>query len=81
VSACDWEIVRGFRSPGEFERFLDWLGGQIKRGGVIEVPVLHRYAGSDTLRERWFRCANDEHVWRLVEPDFPFRGTFEPVAE
>jgi hypothetical protein len=80
VSACSWEAIHGFQSPSEFERFLRWLESQLDGTGAVELPVSQRYAASDTTRERWFRCEKDGEIWRLVEPDFPFRGVFERVT-
>jgi hypothetical protein len=90
MSACSWEAIHGFQSPYEFERFVRWLESQLDGTGAVELPVSRRYAGSDTTRERWFRCEKDgeielyaeraRSIWRLVEPDFPFRGVFGRVT-
>jgi hypothetical protein len=28
---------------------------------------------------RWFEDAETKEIWRLIPPDFPFRGLFEKV--
>lgn len=45
-----------------------------------EIPVQRPFAnvGED---ERWFRCKECGHIWRLVYPDAPFRGVWERVDE
>jgi hypothetical protein len=49
-----WEEIQGFRTPGEYQRFVEYIESQT-RGG--------------TARE----------VWRLIPPDPPFTGLWEPV--
>ena len=79
MSACPWDIIGAFQELGEFRRFQRWIGEQIALGVAEEVPVGQRYAGASTLNERWFKHKASGTVWRLVEPDPPFAGTFEPV--
>jgi hypothetical protein len=81
MNGCNWEPIHGFQGPGEVQRFLEWLAPQLARADVEELPVAQHYAGTEVLRERWFRCVKDGTIWRLVEPDFPFRGVFEPVSK
>ena len=73
-----WEPIAGFQSPSEFQRFERWIADQVSAGIATEVPVVAPYWGT-TLRERWHRHVASEEVWRLVSPDFPFRGIFERV--
>jgi hypothetical protein len=79
MSARPWEAIDGFRSPGEFQRFLAWMGDQVAAGAATEVPVTTSYAGVSTFEERWFRFTKTGETWRLVSPDPPFTGVFEPV--
>lgn len=44
-----------------------------------EVPVLAPYSNVG-LTENWYQCLQCEQVWRLVSPDPPFAGLWEPVA-
>jgi hypothetical protein len=73
------EPIDGFRSPGEYERFLAWLGRQVDAGVLEEVPVGAPYLGITTLTERWYRVRESGDTWRLLEPDPPFMGSFERV--
>jgi hypothetical protein len=73
------EPIDEFRSPGEYERFLAWLGKQVDAGVLEEVPVGARYRGITTLTEHWYRERESGDTWRLLEPDPPFTGTFERV--
>ena len=75
-----WEEIQGFRSPGEYSRFVDWISEGLDSGELKEVPVVSRYAGAGVLDEHWYRSAAGE-VWRLVAPDFPFAGVFERVPK
>lgn len=44
---------------------------------LIEVPVAKPYSG---FREQWFKCKDCSHVWRLLHPDFPFKGIWRKVV-
>jgi hypothetical protein len=35
----DWDEIRGFESPGDYERFLKWIAVAITEGALHEVPV------------------------------------------
>lgn len=70
------EPIDEFFSISEFERFQEYLNGLIASGELREVPVKQKYAG---FTEQWFRCKHCSGVWRLVHPDFPFKGIWEKV--
>jgi hypothetical protein len=74
----DWDEIRGFESPGEYERFLRWISEAITEGALREVPVASRYAAATVFDEHWYRAASGQ-TWRLVTPDFPFKGVFEKI--
>lgn len=74
-----WEEIHGFETPGKYRQFLDYLE-ELKHSGQIEEissdPNYHRgliYGG------RWFKCNQTGEIWRLVPPDIPFKGIWEPV--
>jgi len=72
----EWPEVHGFRSPNEFAR----LAGALEASpDVTETAVEVPYCGSPRFTERWF-VLGDGTAWRLVAPDPPFRGVFEPIA-
>lgn len=76
----EWARINDFKGILEFERFVAWIDDLIKSGGAIEHHVDHPYAGSTSLKERWITKAGRQQMWRIVWPDGPFKGVFEPVA-
>ncbi len=69
--------IRAFDSPGHFQNFRESIEGAIASGQLTPVAVEVPY-GSLMFNEEWFRTDAGQ-VWRLVEPDFPFKGVFEEV--
>jgi hypothetical protein len=80
MNMCNWEAIHGFESPGEYKRFCSWLSDQIDAGLVEGIPVTKQSGdlifGLDV---RWYRCKASEEVWRLVAPQAPFKGAWEPI--
>ena len=74
-----WEQIHGFSSPGEYRRFVSFIEVQVSQGQADEVPVELGYGAGEIYGGRWFRDRDSGQVWRLVAPDFPFRGLWEPV--
>jgi len=74
---CDvlYEISE-FESIMEFERFEKYINKFTEDKYLIEIAVQKYYAG---FKERWFLCPKCTNVWRLVYPDFPFKGIWEKV--
>lgn len=70
------EKIDRFHSIGEFERFQRYVDGLLKDRDLVEVPVQKKYAG---FIEQWYKCPGCEQVWRLVHPDFPFKGIWDIV--
>lgn len=81
MNHCPWEKIDAFQRLSEFQRFECWIAEQLASGTAEEIPVKHRYAGATTFNERWFKHKPSGTVWRLVNPDPPFAGTFEPVED
>jgi len=48
-------------------------------GRVSIVPTNPSYDFGCVAGGRWFQWMATGVVWRLVPPDFPFTGLFEPV--
>jgi len=48
----------------------------VNDGDLIEVPVQKPYVG---FQEQWYKCTTCSQVWRLVHPDFPFKGLWNIV--
>jgi len=80
MNACNWEVIHGFESPGEYKRFCDWLSAQVDTGVTEQIPVSEPSADLIFgLEERWFRCKESGEIWRLVAPQAPFRGQWGPI--
>lgn len=80
----DWlEEIKGFESQNEYERFLKYLSDRLAEGELKEVEpkeYFHGYNPWGMNRDRWFKDRSSEDIWRLVPPDFPFKGFFEKVV-
>jgi hypothetical protein len=79
MKTCPWEKINEFQSYSEFERFVSWIDEQVKSGVAEELLVRKPYIGATTFREKWYRHVASGKTWRLVWPDGPFTGIFEPV--
>ena len=79
MSDAHWEEIHGFSSPSEYERFVRYIEGQVSAGNAREVDVDSDYGRGEIYGGRWFEDAETGAVWRLVPPDYPFRGLWEPV--
>lgn len=71
--------IYGFESRGEHQRFCTYLDGQIASGIVQEKSPDPTYQKGMIFGGRWFEDSATKEVWRLVPPDFPFRGLFEKI--
>jgi hypothetical protein len=76
---CDWEEIRGFTSPAEYRRFVTYIEELVSAGYAQEVPADPAYGPNQVYGGRWFADKSTGEIWRLVEPDFPLRGLWEPV--
>jgi hypothetical protein len=74
-----WEEIHGFSSPGEFRRFVQYIEEQAKSDVAREIPADPLYAKGMIYGGRRFQDVETGAIWRLVEPDPPFRGLWEPV--
>lgn len=79
MSASGWEEIHGFESPSEYQRFVAYIERQVAQGHVSEIAVDPDYGAGMVFGGRWFRDIESREVWRLVPPDPPFRGCWEPV--
>jgi hypothetical protein len=66
--------IHGFDSPQHFAEFQRSLEDAVLAAEVAPVDVEDRY-GSLMFEEKWYRLSSGE-IWRLVSPDFPFKGVF-----
>jgi hypothetical protein len=74
-----WEEIHGFQSPGEFNRFVRYIENQVSSGEVEEVNPDPNYGKGEIYGGRWFKDLETGEVWRLVPPDIPLKGLWEPV--
>lgn len=70
-----WFKIKEFQSFSEFNSFVDWINDQIKLGNAEECKVTRQFY----TNEKWYRHIKSGQLWRLVWPDLPFKGIFEPV--
>jgi len=79
INACSWEEIPGFTSMSEYKRFCIWLEEQIRDELIEKIPVNEMHNNATDLKEYLYRCKETGEIWRLVEPNFPFRGVWLPV--
>jgi hypothetical protein len=76
-----FDEIHGFQTPGEFNRFVGFLKSQVKSGCLQEIAADPAYAKGELVGGRWFREIKSGKVWRLIDPDPPFRGLWEMVVK
>jgi hypothetical protein len=74
-----WVEIHGFSSPGEYERFFTYIEKQVAAGIARERMVDPGYERDKINGGRWFEDLDTKTVWRLVPPDFPFKGLWERI--
>jgi hypothetical protein len=75
----EWEEIHGFESPVHFHQFEERIANAVDDGSLVPVPAETPYA-SLMFEEKWFRSREGQN-WRLVAPDFPFKGVFLKVSD
>ena len=71
--------IRGFSSPSEYERLCAFLARLIDSKVLIETSIDPNYGPGEVYGGRWFEDSATHEVWRLIPPDYPFKGVWEPV--
>lgn len=79
IVMCSWEKIPEFSSPSEYQRLVEYLIAQVKSGSAKEVACDMDYGKGEVYGGRWFQDVGSGQVWRLVSPDFPFKGLWEPI--
>ena len=79
-AAVVWEEIHGFISPGEYQRFVNYIEQQVAAELVRELPADPHYGKGMIYGGRWFQDVSTGAVWRLIPPDIPFPGLWEPVV-
>jgi hypothetical protein len=75
-----WGEIRGFQSPGEHARFVRCIEDHVRSGHARELVVDPDYGRGEIYGGRWFEDLRTGAMWRLVPPDFPFRGVWVRVT-
>ena len=76
------EEIKEFSSHSEYERFTKYLTERLSEEEIEEVEPKEYYHGKSSFgldEDRWFKDCSSEDIWRLVPPDYPFKGFFEKV--
>lgn len=81
MSRVVWEEIHGFSSLSEYQRFVQYIETQKNSGWVKEIEPDPKYCDGMIYGGRWFQDIETGETWRLVEPDIPFKGLWEPVKE
>lgn len=80
----EWlQEIKEFSSITEYDRFIKYLSERLYEGEIEEIEPIEYYHGKKPWgenKDRWFKDCSSESVWRLVPPDFPFKGFFEKVV-
>ncbi len=71
--------IHGFVSPGEYRRFVQFVEDNVSSGHFEEIPVDPNYGKGKVFGGRWFKELSTGEIWRLIPPDYPFRGLWEQV--
>ncbi len=71
--------INGFKSLGEYNNFLQHIEAYIDSGDVKEIITDPEYENGMLYGGRWFHIIETDEIWRLIEPDNPFKGIWEPV--
>lgn len=77
---CDCHQLRRAELFSGASDFAEFLAALKEARSLEEVPVAKKYANVGEV-ESWHRCSTCQCIWRLVEPDPPFAGVWERVAE
>lgn len=72
---CQIRNEGGFGGWADFDEF----SAQITDTDFIAVPVKTKYSSIGFI-EKWFQCNECGNVWRLVEPDPPFKGNWSQIS-
>ena len=77
--SCECSNLRingGFKDIGEYLRYHRLI---LDTDFLQEEQPLDKLYEAGTGEERWFRCQKCNGEWRLIAPDFPFRGLWAPI--
>jgi hypothetical protein len=76
-----WKEIHGFTSLGEYNRFVNYIDELIESGDIEEITPNPDYGFGEIYGGRWIKKVKSNEIWRLIPPDFPFKGLWEPVGK
>lgn len=79
-NVCNCNTLRSKSSFGGWNDYDNFLQMLKTTDSFRRVPVAH-YLYSVNVEENWYQCVECEKIWRLIEPDPPFAGQWQPVEE
>ncbi len=74
-----WREIHGFNSPYEFNKFIFLIEDMVAKKTVEEIAIDLEYSKGEIYGGRWFINKANGEKWRLVSPDFPFKGLWEKI--
>jgi len=80
MGTCVWGEIHGFRSPAEYQKFVLYMESQVQAGYAKEIFSDPGYQKGLVFGGRWFVDVDSGEKWRLIPPDFPFLGVWEPIG-
>lgn len=75
-----WEEIHGFASLNEYFAFVSYIEHQVLAGLATEIESESNYGRGEIYGGRWFCNSETGETWRLIPPDFPFRGLWEQIV-
>ena len=71
--------IRGFAGMSGYERFVRFIDKHVAAGKLRDTEGDPAYGAGEVYRGHWIADPATGETWRLVPPEFPFRGHFERV--
>ena len=75
---CICNSYRENKSFDSYDDFNNFNNSITEINHFVEVSVENYYSNVG-LEERWFKCTKCNKIWRLIEPDPPFKGICDIV--
>ncbi len=74
-----WNRIAAFACERDFFEFSRRVNSAVAEGRARPVETDPNYGRAMIYGGRWISCERTGEVWRLVEPQPPFMGLWEPV--
>ncbi len=74
-----WEGIEAFSGLSDYNGFCEFMKKQIDARIAEGISYDPNYGRGEVYGGRWFREIEGGEIWRLIEPDGPWGGTFERV--